>query len=301
MVTSRPVIFVSAVSKELKSARQLVANTLHFLGYEPVWQDVFGSEQGDLREVLRKKIDASQGVVHLVGQCYGAEPPAIDAQFGRVSYAQYEALYARQKGRKVWYLLLDDTFTTDPHEPESDELRALQRAYRERIRADLLLYHPLDNSTALEANVLKLRDELGELRRKGRRWAALVLALLVALAAGITWLAMGQKKQEQHLQVQAQHDVRTDAILAQVSQTLESLKGGSEAKLQQDYEAALRFVAARNSLEPPQLRALLQQNAARTLLDPKAALRDKVNALREAGRFIEARDFAIKSARELEV
>lgn len=34
----RPGIFVSAVSKELKTARQLVANTLQFLGYEPIWQ-----------------------------------------------------------------------------------------------------------------------------------------------------------------------------------------------------------------------------------------------------------------------
>lgn len=31
----KPVIFVSAVSRELHSARQLVANTLHALGYEP--------------------------------------------------------------------------------------------------------------------------------------------------------------------------------------------------------------------------------------------------------------------------
>jgi hypothetical protein len=47
-VSPRPTIFISAVSEELRSARQLVANTLTFLGYEPVWQDVFGTESGDL-------------------------------------------------------------------------------------------------------------------------------------------------------------------------------------------------------------------------------------------------------------
>ena len=56
-MTPRPIIFVSAVSRELKTARQLVANTLQFLGYEPVWQDIFGTEQGDLRAMLREKID----------------------------------------------------------------------------------------------------------------------------------------------------------------------------------------------------------------------------------------------------
>ena len=99
-LSSRPAIFISAVSRELRSARQLVANTLTFLGYEPVWQEIFGLEGGDLREVLRQRIDQCQGVVQLVGQCYGAEPPAPDENFGRVSYTQYEALYARLRGKK---------------------------------------------------------------------------------------------------------------------------------------------------------------------------------------------------------
>ena len=48
-MSPRPAIFISAVSSELKSARQLVANTLTFLGYDPEWQDIFGTEEGDLR------------------------------------------------------------------------------------------------------------------------------------------------------------------------------------------------------------------------------------------------------------
>ena len=43
----RPVIFVSAVSRELRSARQLVANTLTFLGYDPIWQDIFETSEGE--------------------------------------------------------------------------------------------------------------------------------------------------------------------------------------------------------------------------------------------------------------
>ncbi len=49
-------IFISAVSKELRSARQLVANTLTFVGYEPIWQDIFGTETDDLREMLRQQM-----------------------------------------------------------------------------------------------------------------------------------------------------------------------------------------------------------------------------------------------------
>lgn len=106
-MSPRPTIFISAVSRELQSARQLVANTLTFLGYQPVWQEIFGTEGGDLRSILRQQVDQCQGVVQLVGQCYGAEPSAPDEKFGRVSYTQYEALYARQCGKKIWYLVID--------------------------------------------------------------------------------------------------------------------------------------------------------------------------------------------------
>src|SRR4030095_14462177 len=186
-MTVRPIIFISAVSKELRSARQLVANTLQLLGYEPDWQDIFGTGEGELRGMTRRRIDASAGVVQLVGQCYGAEPPTIDEQFGRVSYTQYEALYAKQRGKKVWYLLLDSDFTADPHDAGPEELRALQTAYRQRVREGDQLYYPLGSSDALEAKVLKLRDELAALRRRGKQWAAGVLALLVLIAALIIW------------------------------------------------------------------------------------------------------------------
>jgi hypothetical protein len=135
-MSPRPTIFISSVSKELRSARQLVANTLTFLGYEPVWQDIFGTEGGDLRQMLRQQIDQCKGVVQLIGQCYGAEPPAPDEEYGRVSYTQYEALYARKQGKKVWYLFMDESFPIDAHEPEPEELRQLQASYRNILKVD---------------------------------------------------------------------------------------------------------------------------------------------------------------------
>lgn len=193
-MSPRPTIFISAVSRELRNARQLVANTLTFLGYEPVWQDIFGLEGGDLREVLRQRIDQCRGVVQLVGQCYGAEPPAVDGEFGRVSYTQYEALYARQRGKKVWYLFIDETFPIDQHEPENDELRELQATYRRRVQVDAHLFHALNSRDALEAGVLKLRDDLTRLRRGAKLWAAAV-ALLLLISVGIGfWLLRGQRQ-----------------------------------------------------------------------------------------------------------
>jgi len=191
-VSPRPTIFVSAVSAELRSARQLVANTLTFLGYEPVWQEVFGTEAGDLRVILREKIDQCKGVVQLVGQCYGAEPSEADKEFGRVSYTQFEALYARKTGKKIWYLFIDETFPIDPHEPEPEELRQLQSSYRNVLKADTHLFHPLRSREALEAGVLKLRDDLTRLRRGARRWAVGVTALIGLVVLMVIWLLRGQ-------------------------------------------------------------------------------------------------------------
>src|SRR2546423_6002820 len=112
-MASLPLIFISAVSRELRSGRQLAANTLTFLGYQPTWQDIFGTESGDLRGVLREKIDQCKGVVQLVGKCYGSEPPVPDEKYGRVSYTQYEAFYARERAKKGWYPFIDENFPTD--------------------------------------------------------------------------------------------------------------------------------------------------------------------------------------------
>ena len=191
-MNSRPTIFISTVSKELRSARQLVANTLTFLGYEPVWQDIFGTESGDLREMLRSRIDGCKGVVQLVGYGYGAEPTVADEEFGRCSYTQYEALYARKKGIKVWYLFIDERFPSDVFEPETEEQRELQHNYRKGLKADSHLFHELASNEALEAGVLKLRDDLTLLRRSAKTWAFAIVGLLVVAIGLSIWLLRSQ-------------------------------------------------------------------------------------------------------------
>ena len=169
-----------------------MVNTLTFLGYQPIWQDIFGTEGGDLRGLLRKQIDECKGVVQLVGQCYGAEPPTADEEFGRVSYTQYEALYARKRGKKVWYLFIDEHFPADQCDAESKEVRELQAAYRQRLQSETHVFHPLTNRDALEASVLKLRGDFTRLRRGVKQWASGVAILLGLVTALVVWLVHGQ-------------------------------------------------------------------------------------------------------------
>jgi hypothetical protein len=58
------------------------------------------SRGGHSAENLRDKIDPCEGLIQIVGHGYGAEPPTVDANYGRVSYTQFE--YAREKKKKTW-------------------------------------------------------------------------------------------------------------------------------------------------------------------------------------------------------
>src|SRR3954468_14024856 len=307
-MSPRPPIFVSAVSRELRSARQLVANTLTFLGYEPVWQDIFGTEGGDLREVLRGKIDQCRGVVQLVGQCYGAEPPTPDEQFGRVSYTQYEALYARKRGKKVWYLFIDETFPVDLCEPESEELHALQAAYRKRLQSDAHLFHPLTSREGLEASVLKLRDDLIRLRRGVKRWAAGV-AIMLALSVGLgVWLLYNQRESTQRI-------VEAQKAVVNMSQEMTKLREGIlkypriEAEVRQSqtednptavqqkvYDALSKEVGVDSKV----LQQKLPDVAINLQRAPDATTYEKANAAYVANNFMEAERLALEAAEELQ-
>ena len=52
---NQPSVFISCVSPEFRQTRSRVAAILTRLGYTLVIQEIFGTEPGDLRQVLRDK------------------------------------------------------------------------------------------------------------------------------------------------------------------------------------------------------------------------------------------------------
>ena len=192
-MAEKPRIFISAVTREFSSARQLVANTLTFLGFQPIWQEIFGTNQGDLLEMHRQKIESCAGLIQLTGQRFGFGPtdPAQDP--AAVSYTQFELLHARERGLKVWPILFADRFPADSPNDEPEAHRQNQRRYRERLQADGQLYQTAADSAELENIILKLRHPVEELRaewekeqRKLRRFRPIVIAaLLLLLGVGV--------------------------------------------------------------------------------------------------------------------
>jgi len=298
MVT-RPVIFISSVSRDLASARQLVANTLSFLGCEPEWEDNFPTEQGELRAMLRRRMKACQGVIQFVGHSYGAEPPVVDGQFGRVSYTQYEALHARQRGKKVWYLVLDGSFPTDPHDPEPAELRALQGAYRERVQADQHLYHPIASHDALEANVLKFRDELTALRRRGKQWAFTVAAMLLLLVGlGVWQMKSGSEVSEKLTKLEGEMAKLREAVSLFAPVQARVLREEPGTKPDQIEDKVYEALAAQLGVDPKRLRTELPALARKLQEAPGTPLFERANAAYVAKDFAEAERLALLAADE---
>ena len=300
----RPLIFVSAVSRELRSARQLVANTLTFLGYDPIWQDIFETSEGDLRGVLRRQISRCKGVVQLVGRCYGAEPPQPTEEFGRVSYTQYEALYARKIGKKVWYLFLDEGFPADACVDEPEELRALQIAYRDRLKADAHLYHPLTSLEGLEASVLKLRSDLVHLRKGVKRWAAAV-AILLVMGLGVNfWLLRWQRRTSEQM-------TETQQTVVSVSEEMAKLRQGImlymqvEAKLRESQtetgpvrDQVYEQLGRQMNINVALLREKLPEAAAKLKDTPTATALERASGAYVANDYGEAERLALQAAAE---
>ena len=305
-MSPRPAIFISAVSQELKSARQLVVNTLTFLGYDPEWQDVFGVDEGDLRAMLRRRIDACKGLVQIVGKCYGAEPPSIDEKFGRVSYTQYEALYAKSKGKKAWYLFLDEGFPTDPHPEEDPEKQKLQSDYRARVSADSHLYYPLSSREGLEASVLRLRDDLTRLRRGVKRWTGFVAGLLVLTVALCIWLLQGQQRSnEQQRQTNQQLQALRDKFdrlqqgvnsFAEVQNKVREEQPGQ--KPEEIEERTYQELGKLLGIDPSALREQLPHFAQELRKSPKATTYERANAAFVAKDYNEAERLALAAADE---
>jgi tetratricopeptide (TPR) repeat protein len=222
--------------------RSRVAAILTRLGYTPVFQEIFGTESGDLRQVICNKIDACEGLIQIVGQGYGAEPPTVDAEYGRVSYTQFEFLYARSQKKKTWLIFAGDACSRDTPLERLDlpsdhahpdpagyqaERRALQVTYRNLRRKDGHLYHPAANDIDLELKIERLRDELAELRVAFKLWQNRVLHALVigfvflALVAGsVWWFGFSQHKEIQGISAEARH-ITKEKIRSQLLEAAE--------------------------------------------------------------------------------
>jgi tetratricopeptide (TPR) repeat protein len=154
-----PKVFISAVSKELKSYRTLVEQSLQKQGVQPEFQELFELSDEEILELLRRKLADCDAVICLIGFRYGAEPSKPIEPFGRCSFTQFEYHFTRARSDKkvpIYRLLTTDATLTDQPNDESDTLRQLQLDFRTTVTTD--------QNWRTFANADQLRAEIAELQ-----------------------------------------------------------------------------------------------------------------------------------------
>jgi len=159
-------IYVSAVEPELSEARQAVAASLRRLGYIPVWHEHSAKDPADCRPLLTRKIRRCKAVVQLVGAVFGPEPPLHQQVGGRTSYAQYEALCAREVEQPVWHFILEEGFPANPSASQASEVEQLQLTYRRRVETCAKFSRPVRTLDQLTAGIDDLKADIFRVRRR---------------------------------------------------------------------------------------------------------------------------------------
>ena len=80
---SSPKVFISATSTDLAPARQVVKEALLTIGCHPIEQTNFPPDWRTVKQMLREKIEDCQGLIHIAGLYYGAEPDPSTLDAGR--------------------------------------------------------------------------------------------------------------------------------------------------------------------------------------------------------------------------
>jgi hypothetical protein len=185
-------LFISATSADLASARTCAKRGLETVNYTVVEQNTFETDYGTMLERLERKIAACDGIVHIVGYVYGAEPNPETLPQGspRRSYTQWEYHLARKiqnkrKNFKIYAFLTADEYPASVlSEPE--ELRQLQIKHR-------TLLNPIKSTKRIACNG-ELEEKVKEIqlafererrmRRSLQTTLAIVIGAIVVISLG---------------------------------------------------------------------------------------------------------------------
>ena len=142
---ARPTIFLSGVTHELCSFRDAVKIEIEMKGCFGESQPGFPPDWRTVEEMLRRKLQDSDAVIHIVGFRYGAEPNQRPADKPRRSYTQMEFDIAREMQKPVYVFLSADAALRDPANPdekdETPETVQLQVAHRDAVQRTNHLYY----------------------------------------------------------------------------------------------------------------------------------------------------------------
>ena len=97
----RTAVYISATSRDLRSARTIVADALLRTGAMPVSQDSFTAESLSIEDLILDKISACDAVICVVGFCYGWMPKGSTESERQRSITRMEFDIARKLEKPI--------------------------------------------------------------------------------------------------------------------------------------------------------------------------------------------------------
>ena len=286
-------VFISAVSRELGTVRQLVKKVLEDSGYHVVEQATFPLDYRDVVDKLRLLLASCDAVIHIAGQCFGAEPHQQPEGKTRHSYTQLEYALARELGKPVYVFITDDAFPTDPHAAEDEEHRRLQAAYRQALMQTgqdyclALSREDIDQKVrSLRLQVERLTEELTRTddrvvatgRRLGR-WSGLILVFVLAILGTLSYLVwQGDQRQKQARTV----DQVTTGI---AERFLDKLLSNKDISAEEARRRALDELPALVGLPAKDIEQLLAGKIAARVQDPALSPLERARAALAVGNY----------------
>lgn len=299
-----PRIFVSATSRDLRTARGLVAEGLRRMECLPIVQDDFPPDYKSVRDMLRTKILTCNAVVHLAGFYYGAEPQPVIPGPDRRSFTQMEYEIAMELKLPCYVFLCGENFPFDKHDPEPEEKRQLQMEHRARLlQRDELFYEfaspeELANRTReLQLSVENLRKELAKERSRRRVAMGLAAGALVVAVGGGIWMR-GRQKEQEIVNVQQSSEIAAlkaqlegpFVIVTKVNAAMEIVAKDGKATPDEQKKIAIGMVAAELKKKPEDIQKAIDEttNLAGKLIAAARAEGEKDASKRDENRKLEA-------------
>jgi hypothetical protein len=153
----KPRVFVSIPSSDLWSMRELAKNALLNTGCHPSMRQHCPDDARVVEVVSRGELTDCDAMIHIVGLRYGVEPKTRKKEQPRRSCAQIEYFAARDLGLPVYTFVCAEDFPYDwVEDQEPDELRDLQRVYRQQLIDEDESHCKLNGFQDFEKHILKL-------------------------------------------------------------------------------------------------------------------------------------------------
>lgn len=127
-------VFLSSTAKDLKEYRDKVFEALERLdGWKCIRMEAFGAQAASALEFCRQEVRACDLFVGILGHLYGSCPEGSD-----ISYTEDEYLTAEKAQKPCLMFLASEDFPLPVSLHESDEFRARQRAFRQRVNQSVI-------------------------------------------------------------------------------------------------------------------------------------------------------------------